>query len=488
MESQPKMELEYKQAHVDISKIYKDPTQFIGKVVTVNGWIKLFRKGKSVSFVRLSDGTSLQTLQIVFDAKSSFDDLLKRGKTGVSIKVVGLIVESLGKEQSIEMQAQTYQIYGDVVDADTYPIAKSEQTMEYLRTVPHLRYRTDTHACVGRIKSSVKYAVAEFFKSHGFAEIQVPCITDNECESGANPFTVTTVVGDDHSKDFFKKHCYLTVSGQLHLEAVVLGGLQKAWTTTTAFRAEPSMSPLHMAEFWMTELEFCFGDIYDNIRVNELCIKHCISKVLEECYSDLEFLQEKFKPTLIETLKKYATTPFIITTHAECVKQMLVDIEKGTVKIDPNKTAYDLCVFKDLPAYDDDLTKDHEKYITGIMYNGLPVFVREYPAKIKAFYMPKVNKGDQIERVDNFDMLMPEIGEVVGGSMRETDYDELKSRMIEMGVNPETLQFYLDLRKYGTVPHGGSGIGFDRLMLAITGMGNIRDMVPFPRSYETCYY
>jgi asparaginyl-tRNA synthetase len=502
----------YTQRHVDITKLYGKPDDWIDKIITVCGWVQFSRssggKGKNIHFIRLSDGTCAETLQIIYDSKSLpqdkldyFDDLFKRAKTGMSLTTTGLIVKSPAKGQPIEMQAHKYKIFGDVMDPETYPMAKGEQSLEFMRTIQHLRIRSDTFKCVNRIKSVMKLAVGEYFDKLGFVEVQIPLITDNECESGANPFTVTTLMSDsiqkvpvqgdkiDYSQDFFKKRCYLTVSAQLHLECLILGGFQKAYCLTTAFRAEPSLSPLHAGEFWMLELEFCFGTIQDNIQVNEGCIKHCVQKVLEKCHRDLEFLQQKYKPGLIETLKRYVAVPFIVTTHEECIGKMLDDIKSGKAKINPNKKPEDgLMVFKEIPEFDGDLSKDHEKYITQVLYDHIPVFVQMYPAAIKSFYMPKINKGAAIERVDNFDMLMPEIGEVVGGSQRETDYDELKSRMLESGINPETLQFYLDLRKYGTTPHTGSGIGIDRLLLAVTGLTNIRDMIPFPRAYELCQF
>ena len=494
---------DYSQKHTDIKDLFQRPEDHINNTVTVNGWIKTFRisggKGKSIGFAHLSDGTCLHTLQIIFDVKSLpddskdyFDDLLKKAKTGMAITTTGLLIKSPGKGQSIEMQAHTYKIFGDVLEPETYPIAKSEQglSMDFLRTVPHLRYRTDTHLAIGLIRSVIKLAAAEYFDKHGFAEVQVPCITDNECESGANPFTVTTLVNDnDWSKDFFKKHCYLTVSGQLHLEALVLGGLGKAWTMTTAFRAEPSTGPRHLGEFWMLELEFCFGSLEDNMKVNEGCIKYCLQQVLQKCKQELVFLQNKFKPNLIETIEKYASLPFVVSSHEECVKMMLDDISTGKVIIDPDKKPDgDLYTFKEVPDFCDDLSKDHERYITEVLFNSMPVFVRFFPAKIKAFYMPKIDEGRDVEHVDGFDLLFPEIGEVVGGSQRESDYFKLIERMKEMNVNPDSLQYYLDLRKYGSVPHGGSGIGFDRLMMICTGIFNIRDMVPFPRAFEMCYF
>jgi asparaginyl-tRNA synthetase len=224
------------------------------------------------------------------------------------------------------------------------------------------------------------------------------------------------------------------------------------------------------------------------MRVNEGCIKHALKKVLERCYKELEFLQ-KYKPGLIDTIKKYISQPFVISSHAECVKMMLADIQSGKVKIDPEKTPdSDLFVFKEAPEYADDLSKDHERYITEVLFGGMPVFVRFFPAPIKSFYMPKVDLGAEVEHVDGFDLLFPEIGEVVGGSQRESDYDKLLDRMKEMGVGQEGLQYYLDLRKYGTCPHGGSGVGMDRLMMICTGIFNIRDMIPFPRAYEHCHF
>lgn len=504
---------DYKQTYVDVKDLYYKPDEFIGKCITVNGWLKHFRKSggksKSIGFARLSDGSCVQTLQIIYDVKTLsidnetyFDDILKRAKTGMSITTTGLIVKSPKPGQPIEMQAHTYEIYGDIFEPDSYPIAKNEHGMEFLRTVPHLRLRTDTHACIARIKSTMRFAMAKYFNKHGFAEVQVPCITDNECESGANPFQLTTLLGEntvesistkngmiDYSKDFFKKKCYLTVSGQLHLEAIVLGGLSKAWTMTTAYRAEPSTGPRHASEFWMLELEFAFGNLEDNMKVNEGCIKYSFSQVLKHCMSDLEFLQQKFKPNLIETIQKYTNASFIISSHYDCVKQMLADIDSGKVKIDSEKKPdSDLCTFKEIPKYTDDLSKDHERYITEILYDNMPVFVRYFPAKIKSFYMPKINEGSDIEHVDGFDLLFPEIGEIVGGSQRESNYEKLVSRMEEMNVNPKSLEFYGDLRKYGTVKHGGSGIGIDRLMMVCTGIFNVKDMTPFPRAYEHCYY
>jgi asparaginyl-tRNA synthetase len=307
------------------------------------------------------------------------------------------------------------------------------------------------------------------------------------------PFSVTTLkAGEtDYTKDFFGKKTYLTVSGQLHLKSLVVGGLSKAWSMTTAFRAEPSSTRMHLAEFWMLESEFCFGDLTDCMSLSESCIKYCFQKVIERCSSELEYLQAKYDTDIIKTIKKYITQDYIIMTHEECVEKMLKDIKLGKVTIDPSKKTDDVYIFKEIPQYDDDLTKDHERYVTEVLQEQLPVFIKWYPAKVKAFYMPKLKQEQsEIERSDCFDLIFPSIGEVVGGSVRESDYDILITQMKEKGIDPSKLTFYSDLRKYGSVPHCGFGIGFDRLLLILCGgkVHTIKDMVPFPRAYETCLY
>lgn len=505
----------FKQSHIDITELLSFPDRWIGKVVEVCGWIKTVRmsgkKDQLLNFIELADGSCIQHLQIISDMKglpddkkTYFDDLFIKAKTGTSLRMKGLIVKSPAKGQAIEMQTHEYQVLGEVMDPGSYPISKNELSLDYLRTVPHLRTRTDTFIAINTIKSILLVSLREYFRSIKFHEVQVPLITDNECEAGANPFQLTTLMPNgkitdmplqddkqliNFKKDFFEKQVFLTVSGQLHLECLVLGGLNKAWCMTTAFRAEPSHTPLHGAEFLMAELEFCFCSLKENMDVNEGCIKYCIQRILEQCPNELQFLQQKFTPDLINTLKKYITKPFVRTTHEECVKLMLADIAAGKVKIDPTKPADgDICTFREAPKYDDDLSKDHEKYITHVLYDNVPVFCCAYPASVKAFYMPIINKGAPIERVSNFDLLMPKLGEICGGSQRESDYNALLASMTSKGIKADTLQFYLDLRKYGTVPHGGSGIGIDRLLMIITGVFNIRDMIPFPRTCGTCYY
>jgi len=409
------MEL-YKQSYSSIKDLYVTSNEFIGQIVTVCGWIKTARimgkKARRIGFVELSDGSQQQRLQLIFDSKllaeekkDYFDELYNRATTGVSLRVMGMVVKSPAPEQPIELQVHQYDILGDVGDPEKYPIAKTDLGIEYLRTIPHLRIRTDTFSCVARIKSCMKLAVAEYFDKLGFFEVQVPLITDNECESGANPFTVTTLMGDgkvtsipvkddkvsiDYHKDFFKGKRFLTVSGQLHLETYALA-LSKVWTMTVACRAEPSNGRLYLGEFWMVEQEFCFEKLKDNIAVNEGVIKHCIRKVLEKCRQDLEFLQEKFDKDLIKKLEKYTSLPYVVTTHEDCIKRMLDDEVAGKVR------------FETTPKYDDDLSKEHERYITDVMHDGIPVFVCYYPFTCKAFYMKKCDIVTQKIACENFD-------------------------------------------------------------------------------------
>lgn len=479
------MDKQYVQSYTDIKKLYETPEKYLNTEIIVCGWIKSFRKTgnkkNAIVFIKLSDGSCLAHLQIVINPKDIGDlTIIEKGKINMSIKVIGKLTQSPKLNQPIELSATKCIILGDILEPETYPLAGNTMTALGLRNVPHLRILLDTYSSIARIKSKLRMLSSTYFDDLGFHEVQVPLITDNECESGANPFTVSSILDNgvlpiDYSKDFFKKRCFLTVSGQLHLEAIMMG-LSKVWTMTTAFRAEPSFGPLHMAEFWMLELEFAFSTLEDNMKVNEDYIKYCINGILKFCRPELEFLQKKNEIDLISMLVKYATKPFIISSHEECVKLLLADVDHGKVK------------FEVIPTYDEDLTKEHEFYITEILFDFTPVFVRYFPAKIKSFYMPKIDSGNKIEHCDCFDLLFPKLGEIVGGSQRESDYGKLLDRMNEMGVRPETMEFYSDLRKYGSVPHGGSGIGLDRLLMMMTGMKNIRDLIPFPRSYQSCLY
>jgi asparaginyl-tRNA synthetase len=491
---------------VTTAQLCSTPEQFYDQVHTVSGLVKSCRKSPKFAFIVLTDGKSPYHLQVIVDRKANEELFLSlEGKcdTGSSVTVRGLLVKPPTGKEIVEMQAHQVIQHGGIGDPSLYPIAKTKLGIDHLRTIPHLRQRSDTYACITRIQSTMMYAIEEYFNMKGFIKVQPTEITDNECESGANPFTVSTMMTSgkmedvkprqddptkvDFSNDFFKKQCYLTVSSQLHLEAACMSMCSDVWCPTIAFRGEPSTGPRHLASFEMIEKEEWCSTLNDNMTGTEELIKHCYKRILEKNRLDLEFIEKTYseKKDVIATLEKYVNNAFIISTHEECVRKMLKDVENGTVK------------FEELPTYDGDLAKEHERYITEVLYSGLPVFVRYFPKKVKAFYMPVIDEGADIEHVDGYDLIFPVVGEVVGGSQRETDYDKLKLRMIENDISTDKLSFYLDLRKYGTAPHGGMGLGQGRLMLTcLYGSGtedgklpfNIKDTIPFPRSYQQCMF
>lgn len=469
-----------------------NPYSILDKVFTINGHVLTSRVSK-IGFIELVDGSTVKHVQAVcdpnFQEQDYFKQLFDHIKTGSSVSLTGKIVKSPKQGQPFEMQVLEYQCFGNVVDPGTYPLsAKNEISMEVLRQIPHLRQRTKTFMAIGIIKKEVYASIHEFFRKKSFGEVQATHLTANECESGANPFKVTTLLGDkityvavkqdkeaiDYTEDFFKKQVYLTVSSQLHLEATTCAQ-GNSYCMTTAFRAEPSTGLMHLAEFCMPEYEMRFGSLEDNMAISEGLIKHSIKNVLEKCFSELEFLQQKFDNELITQLYKYCSEPFYVTTHEKCITMMLKDMDDGKVQ------------FEQTPTYDADLAREHERYICKVHQNQF-VFVTHFPKQCKSFYMPVVNKGDKVERVDCFDLLAPDLGEVVGGSQRIWQYNELVERMQEASVKSDGLEWYIDLRKYGSVPHGGAGLGLSRLLMIITGVQNIRDLQEFPRSYGSCLF
>ena len=474
-----------------IRDIYSDP-ESIGKDVTVCGHIFAVRLAakSTIAFISLVDGSTARHLQCVYTKDGTKDEeLFKHLHKGACLRLSGTIVEcpESAKGQLFELQVKSYECYGSV-ESESYPLAgKGEIHMDTLRQLPHLRGRTKTFMAVEVIKKRTYSAIHEYMKKIGFGEIAPTETTENECEAASCPFVVTTLIDKDvktipvkegtttidYDKDFYRKRVFLTVSAQLHLEATVCA-TGDGYCMTIAFRAEPSTGPRHLSEFCMPEYEFRFGTLDDNMQICEGLLKYCITCVLKDCAYELEFLQES-TPDLITGLRRYVSEPFVRTTHQECVRRMLEDKAAGKV------------TFEIDPAYEDDLTKEHERYITEKMYGGLPVFVKYFPKKIKAFYMPVIDKGEEVEHVNGFDLLFPLIGEVVGGSQRIWKHDELVQRMDEMGVSKEPLQWYLDLRKHGGMPHGGAGIGFGRLIMVLTGL-QIKDTQEFSRSYQSCLF
>jgi asparaginyl-tRNA synthetase len=492
---------------MSVKEIWKNHDKYINEELMIRGRIVTHRSGASntIQFINICDGSTVKTLQCVYNG--SIANISK----GTTLMLSGKLITSQGKGQAIELSVSSYQIYGQVNPLE-YPLAgKSIVSRDYLRTIPHLRHHTLLFTAIQCIKQTVYKAFHEGMSTLNIGEIQPTLITSNECEGGSFPFSVLVADGKGNKKDFFDKPTFLTVSSQLHLEATVCGTLKDSYCMTTAFRAEPSKGPLHLAEFCMPEWE-SIGDIDKNMEITEKVLKHCFKCVLEDCNEELLFLEkyrlddiknnhleqvkihkdkkskmkkkdwllEKDKieatintdATIFDRLNKYVEKPFTKVSHADCIKQLL----ESNVE------------FTEVPTYDGDLTKEHEKYITEVLYDN-PVFVQQYPKNIKAFYMPEIkNESDENKRVDCFDLLFPYVGEVVGGSQRIDDYNTLKSRMEEKNIELEPLNWYLDLRKYGSVPHGGAGLGMGRLMIVITAIFNIKDMQEFPRGYGmTCH-
>ncbi|HPH16045.1 MAG TPA: asparagine--tRNA ligase [Bacteroidales bacterium] len=458
----------------------------IGAEVVVKGWVRNYRGNNFVMFVALNDGSSLQNLQIVIDIEKFDAQLLKKITVGSSLSITGIIAKSEGKGQSIEILASLVEVLG-TANADEYPLQPKKHSLEFLREIGHLRFRSNTFGAITRIRHQMIYAIHTFFNERGFYNIHTPIITGSDCEGAGEMFQVTTLdlkkppltkEGHiDFSEDFFGKQTNLTVSGQLEVEMACMA-MSKVYTFGPTFRAENSNTSRHLAEFWMIEPEVAFADIYDDMDLAEEFLKYLISYALKHCREDLEFLQdrllqeEKSKPEqdrsmpLIEKLEFVLANDFQRLTYTEAI-----EILKESK---PNKKGQ----FKyDVKGFGTDLQSEHERYLVEKHFKK-PVILTGYPKEIKAFYMKQNPDGKTVAAMD---VLFPQIGEIIGGSEREADYDKLYNRMIEMNIPTEDLHWYLDSRKYGAVPHAGFGLGFERLMLFVTGMGNIRDVIPFPR-------
>ncbi len=453
--------------------------KLIGQQVSVKGWVRSRRGNKHVQFVALNDGSTIKNIQIVFDMAKFDEEQLKPITTGASLHVIGQLVESMGKGQSAEIQAETLEIYG-TADPETYPMQKKGHTMEFLREKAHLRPRTNTFGAVFRIRHHMAIAIHKYFHDHGFFYFHTPIITASDCEGAGQMFQVTTknlydlkkdengsIIYDD---DFFGKQASLTVSGQLEgeLAATALGSI---YTFGPTFRAENSNTPRHLAEFWMIEPEVAFADLGDLMDLEEDFIKYCINWALENCKDDLEFLNNMIDKGLIERLKEVVSTEFIRLPYTEGIKILEEAIAAGKKF--------------EFPVYwGCDLASEHERYLVEEHFKK-PVIMTDYPKDIKAFYM-KLNEDGKT--VQGTDVLFPQIGEIIGGSVREENYDKLMGRIEEMNIPMKDMWWYLDTRRFGTVPHAGFGLGFERLLLFVTGMTNIRDVIPFPRTPNNCEF
>eukprot|EP00753_Platysulcus_tardus_P006174 PLAT14013.1.p1 GENE.PLAT14013.1~~PLAT14013.1.p1 ORF type:complete len:743 (+),score=400.85 PLAT14013.1:1-2229(+) len=449
-----------------------------GSVVTVAGWAKTIReaaKGK-LAFVSLNDGSAHGNLQIVAKRGKcdGFDALKSCGGVGASLQFSGEIILSPKDGQVIEMQAQSVKVYG-TVDAAAYPLSKKEHTLEYLRSVAHLRCRTDTISAVVRVRNACCFATHKFFQDHGFKYIHTPLITASDCEGAGEMFSVSTLLKEDepvkttkaglpdYTADFFRKPAYLTVSGQLNVECFAVG-MSDVYTFGPTFRAENSHTARHLAEFWMIEPELCFADLDDLQNLAEDYTKFCVQYVLDTCLADVQYLS-KFEEGLVDNLRAIVAAPFERITYTEAVELLTKPETLEEAK------------FEEVPKWGDDLGSEHERYLTEQVFKK-PVIVTKYPKGIKAFYMRASEDGDT---VDAMDVLVPRIGELIGGSVREERLDVLQARLAELGLEEAPYWWYLDLRRYGSVPHAGFGLGLERLVMLTTAISNIRDTIPFPR-------
>ncbi len=442
-----------------------------GSEVHVKGWVRTKRGSKAVAFIALNDGSVIHSIQVVADLAIFDEELLRKVTTGACIGVTGKLVESAGSGQNVEIQAVEIELYGEA-DPETYPLQKKGHSMEFLRDIAHLRFRTNTFGAIFRIRHALAFAIHKYFNDMGYFYLNTPIITASDAEGAGEMFRVSTLdmikpplTEDgkevDFSEDFFGRPTNLTVSGQLEAElgAMALGGV---YTFGPTFRAENSNTPRHLAEFWMIEPEVAFNDIHDNMDLAEDFLKYLINYALENCADDLEFLNKMIDKELLDRLKFVVGNTFVRMAYTEAIDILMKADQKWEFPV----------------SWGLDLQAEHERYLVEKHFKK-PVILTDYPASIKAFYMKQNDDGKTVRAMD---VLFPRIGEIIGGSQREEDYTKLVRRMKEMNIPEKELWWYLDTRKFGTVTHAGFGLGFERLVQFVTGMGNIRDVIPFPRT------
>ena len=457
----------------DIKELYRNREKYAGTEVTIGGWIRSNRDSKNFGFLIINDGTFFEPLQVVYgDGLSNFDEIRKMN-VGAALIVRGTIVETPGAKQPFEMQAAGVVVEGPST-AD-YPLQKKRHTFEYLRTISHLRPRTNTFQAVFRVRSLIAYAIHSFFMERGFVYVHTPLITGSDCEGAGEMFQVTTMELNnipktedgkvDFSQDFFGKPTNLTVSGQLNVETYAFA-FKNVYTFGPTFRAENSNTTRHAAEFWMIEPEMAFADLKDDMLLAESMLKYIIRYVLENAPEEMTFFNQFVDKGLLERLEHVANSDFAHVTYTEAIEIL-----------EKHNDAFDYKV-----SWGCDLQTEHERYLTEEVFKR-PVFVTDYPKEIKAFYMKLNEDGKTVAAMD---CLVPGIGEIIGGSQREDKLELLEQRMEELGLNKEDYAFYLDLRRFGSVRHAGFGLGFERCVMYLTGMGNIRDVVPFPRTVKNC--
>jgi len=452
-----------------IKSLYRQTEKYPHQPITVAGWVRTARSAKEFAFIELNDGSFFKNLQIVFAADLANFSEVEKISIGSSLEVEGELVESPAAGQAFELKAKKISIINRA--ADDYPLQKKKHSFEFLRTIAHLRGRSNTFSAVFRLRSVLNYAIHKFFQEEGFSYIHTPIISTSDCEGAGEMFQVTTFDlnkvprdekgGVDYKKDFFGKKVGLTVSGQLNAEALVMG-LNKVYTFGPTFRAEESYTTRHASEFWMMEPEMAFADLNDDMDLQEKMIKYLINYILQEIPEEMEFFNKFIDPTIIERLTKLANSEFRRMTYTEGIELLKKSGKKFEYPVE----------------WGIDLQTEHERYLCEEVVGG-PVFLTDYPKEIKAFYMRLNDDGKTVAAVD---LLVPGIGEICGGSQREERLEVLKARMAEMGLKEADYAWYLDLRKYGSVKHAGFGLGFERLVMYFSGMANIRDTIPFPRT------
>ena len=465
-----------------IKELYRNTESYLDKEVTVGGWVRSIRDSKTFGFIVVNDGSFFETLQVVYhDSMDNFAEISKLN-VGAAIIVKGTLVATPQAKQPFEIQAETVEVEG--ASAPDYPLQKKRHSFEYLRTIAHLRPRTNTFQAVFRVRSLTAYAIHKFFQERGFVYVHTPLITGSDCEGAGEMFQVTTLDLNnvpkkedgtvDYSRDFFGKETNLTVSGQLNGETFAQAfrnetfaqAFRNIYTFGPTFRAENSNTTRHAAEFWMIEPEMAFADLNDNMDLAEAMLKYVINYVLENAPEEMNFFNSFVDKGLLDRLHNVVSSEFAKVTYTEAVEILEKNNDKFEYKV----------------SWGTDLQTEHERYLTEEVFKR-PVFVTDYPKEIKAFYMKLNEDGKTVAAVD---CLVPGIGEIIGGSQREDDYEKLSARMKELGLNEEDYGFYMDLRKYGSTRHSGFGLGFERCIMYLTGMGNIRDVIPFPRTVNNC--
>ena len=442
----------------------------VGNEITLRGWVRSRRDSKGITFIELNDGSRFKSMQLVVDVGAIAEDTLKQITTGSSIEATGVLVDSPAKGQAVELKVAAIHVYG-TADSATYPLQKKGHTLEFLRDISHLRVRSNTFGAAFRVRNALTHAIHTFFQERDFLYVQTPIITTSDCEGAGQMFGVTTLnlqqpprAADgkiDWQQDFFAKPAYLTVSGQLEGE-IFASAFSKVYTFGPTFRAENSNTPRHLAEFWMIEPEMAFYEIEDNMRLAEEFLKYIIRYVLDHCREDLEFFNQFIEKSVLATLEHVAESDFGHITYTDAVQEL-----KKSAK------AWEFPV-----EWGNDLQTEHERFLSEEVFKK-PLIVTDYPKAIKAFYMRANDDGKTVRAMD---VLVPRVGEIIGGSQREERYDVLLQRLHDAELDEKPYWWYLDLRRYGTVPHSGFGLGLERMMMYLTGLKNIRDVIPFPRT------